>query len=171
MTPSALHRRASSAQRKRVKAGSAAEGILEQSHAAMARLGIAYVRKLPTPMRIVGKSPRGLIAVHDAKSGVDYMGHYHDGRAIYVEAKHISAWSFPMSRLEDHQLAELSRAQLDGCISVLVVAIGSRDLVALPYVVVRDYVLRARHGGRKSIAREELERYRVTGPNYLAGIV
>ena len=163
----AIHHRKSSVQSKRVKAGSAAESLVDRANAQLARLGIAYVRKLPTPMKIIGKTPRGLLAVHDAKSGVDYIGNTSQGIAVYAEAKHVSKWSFPLARLETHQLDELRRAQRDGCLAVLVIVIGVNDMVAINAAELEFFVARALHGGRKSISREELERYRVNGLDYL----
>ncbi len=147
--------RSSAAQSARASTGNRAEDIVGALHEACAAAGVAWVRKLPTPMRALGKGR----AVFTAKSGVDYMGHHADGRAVYVEAKKCDDDRFYLSKIPQHQRDELDLATSHGCIAVLVVILGvRRDVYAMPWWHARGLV---------RIDDEGSHAFRVRDPAYL----
>jgi penicillin-binding protein-related factor A (putative recombinase) len=151
----APRRRSSAAQSARASTGNRAEDVIGAMHEECARWGVAWVRKLPTPMRALGKDR----AVFTAKSGVDYMGHDASGRAVYVEAKKCAGNRFYLSAIPKHQREELNRATEHGCIAVLVVILGTqRAVYALPWWYVRDM---------KRVSAEDSSTFRVRDLAYL----
>lgn len=131
-TPPPKRRRSSADQSARARTGNRAEDIVEELHAVCSASSVAWIRKLPTPMRPLGRGR----AVFVAKSGVDYMGHHADGRAVYVEAKKCDDARFYLSKIPEHQSAELSIANAHGCIAVLLVILGG-DAFAVPWWLAR----------------------------------
>lgn len=167
----------SSQQRKRKRSGDETEDFVEELHEKCEERGIAFVRKLPTPIRVIRRVGGGKVLGHfEEKSGVDYVGHMLDGsgRGVFAEIKRCTSRSFPLSRIEDHQRAELDRAHDAGAVSVVVIVYGESlerpVLFAVPWPVVRDAILRdGSKRGDKSLSPGDLEPHRVpNGEVYLA---
>ncbi len=129
--------------RRNAKGGGIGEAVAERLHAECARQGVARMRKMPTPMKVIGRCVRGLIAVYSARSGVDYHGSLtSNGRAVYVEVKRCtSKKAFAMSEVEPHQRKELDYAWTTGAVAVLLVVFGPLDTpCAAPWRDVREMV-------------------------------
>jgi recombination protein U len=157
-------------QSARSASGARGEDVVASLNAQCLAAGIARVRKLPTPMRVVGRiDQRGqtrLLCVYSAKSGVDFVGvMLADGRAVAVEAKRCTDRRFPLARLEDHQRDELAAVHAAGGVAVVLVIHGpKRHAYALPWML----VARAVERGEKSLTVGAMEPYRVlAGTPYL----
>jgi penicillin-binding protein-related factor A (putative recombinase) len=154
-------------QRARKANGDATEALIERMHSAMLSLGIARMRKIPTPMRIVGgKAPR-FTAVFAKPSGVDFVGHTltSPSRPVYVEVKRVSAWRLPFSRIEPQQREELESVTRSNGIAIVLVVVDGRDVCAVPWHAIEA----AEADGMKSLDERELWACRVNGWDYLAG--
>jgi penicillin-binding protein-related factor A (putative recombinase) len=151
-------------QRARKRSGDETEEFVETLHQECLDRGIAFVRKLPTPFRVVRSLGKGkLLCVPEKKSGADYVGHMLDGsgRGVFAEVKRCTDRSFPLSRIEEHQREELDRAHEAGVVALVVIVYGPTlaraDLFPVPWNVVRDAI--ARDGSRrgdKSLSPEDL---------------
>ena len=162
-------RYAAATQAKRSHAGNATEGVVEAQHEAMARLGVAWLFKVPTPMRVIGKTSAGLVCCYVARSTVDFLGSMADGRAAFVEAKHLAsrtlasgafaAPSLSLSRVEPHQALALTRVSDAGGVAVLLLVVDQgRALFAVPWGAALD--------AGPTLRGAALERHRVK-PNAL----
>lgn len=162
----------SAEQRDRQARGESAEDFVANLHDACLTKGVAFVRKLPTPLRVCGRGAGGKVtAFFEKKSGVDYVGHMLDGsgRAVFLEVKALKTpGRFPLSRVEEHQRDELTRAGIAGAIALLLVVMGEgRDLTA--YALPWGEVFTRLEAGEKSLALEQLAPHRVLpGEAYLA---
>ena len=162
----------SAEQRERQERGESAEEFVADLHDACLAQGIAFVRKLPTPLRVCGTASGGkVLAFFEKKSGVDYVGHMLDGsgRAVFCEVKaQKQPGRFPLSQVKEHQREELTRAGIAGAVAVLVIVLGEgRDLTA--YAVPWGDVFMWIEAGAKSLTPAQLTPYRLRpGEAYLA---
>lgn len=151
-------------QRARKRSGDDTEALVEQLNEALRLRGIAYLRKIPTPFKEIGRCAKGIIVVPRKKSGVDYQGMLLDGsgNAVYVEAKRVTTRRFHLSRVEPHQKKELDLVLDHAGIAVLLLVYGPLKAVyAIPWVIAR--------GTTVSLGPEELAPYLVpTGSHYLS---
>ncbi|MFC0854385.1 Holliday junction resolvase RecU [Halalkalibacter oceani] len=122
--------------------------------------GIALINKRPTPVKVLkSRGTKITSGYYEEKSTVDYDGVY-KGRAIMFEAKSTKRPHFPLSMVTAHQVDYLDRAHRNGAIAFLLVELAvKRRVYYMPYQLLAYYLMRAKKGGRKSVAQEELEQY------------
>lgn len=111
--------------------------------------GIANIRKVSTPWKVIRNGTRIVNAFPDGKSTVDYMGDY-QGNSICFEAKSTeNKTSFPLSNFEKHQI-EFIRAWQG-----LSFALINFDTHNETYLISKTHLLQwwddQLTGGRKSI--------------------
>lgn len=111
----------SDAARKRVHSGERAEQIVAKLNDQCAEAGVAWIRKLPTPWKVIRQTRAGLLVAPVKKSGVDYMGHMRDGRAVYMEVKYVEGKYFDPKLIKPWQKDELDRAQASGAVALVVI--------------------------------------------------
>jgi penicillin-binding protein-related factor A (putative recombinase) len=117
-----------------VRSGAGAETTVAALHKECADVGVAWMRKVPTPFRVIRSVRGGVLAVPCEKAGVDYVGHMADGRAVYVEVKLVTGPTFLMSRVKPQQREELTRASSHGALAVLLLICKERPY-ALPWAM------------------------------------
>lgn len=118
-------KRRRSAKRSRA-VGDAWEAMLETQHARYRSLGLADVRKIPTPMKpITGLRPGNggrpvCTAVYQPREHIDFEGLLRGGRAVRVEGKATTdPGRVSLSLVKDHQAAALDLCdQLGGFAAV-----------------------------------------------------
>jgi hypothetical protein len=152
--------RASATQSLRSKAGNRAEDLAELLNAQCAAQGVAWLWRVPTPTRVVGKGKPGapLPMAFVKRATVDYLGVMRDGRGVAVEVKRLEGKRLNLGRIEPHQRACLDLVAAAGGVAVLLV-VTDAGAVALDWLAVR---------GLMSIGPGELERVTVRGEAYLA---
>lgn len=118
--------------------------------------GIAKVRKLPTPYRIVRRG-KAMQAIPAEKSGLDYIGVV-AGLAITFDCKETAGVSLPLANLHQHQIDEATEWESNGGVAFWLV-----DYTRLPgqvYRVPHAYMAErwrmAQIGGRKSIPQTDM---------------
>jgi recombination protein U len=132
----AVARRTSRNGRASQALGEAAEALVQRHLDACERAGVARVRKLPTPMRVVGRAKTGMLAIFTERAEPDYAGVLRGGRAVVCEAKYTAAPSLPLSRVAPHQRVALERAEALGALALLLVVFQGprgRELYAVPW--------------------------------------
>lgn len=130
MTAAELRAIAGKASRDR---GESLECQLDAYHRTLAAQGRAWVRRIPTPVKVLGKTSKDkrgrtyFPATFDGRQGVDFAGFDAKGRHIVIEAKVHSgtgAWDCGIDpdgsvgkggALGEHQWAELCAAGLAKC--------------------------------------------------------
>lgn len=161
--------RRSSADMSRVqRSGASGEAVAASLHMAERVLGVATVRKLPTPLRIIGTCSRGLICCPEERSTVDHFGHMKDGtgRAVVVESKTLREGRFNFkSMLKPHQRDALDEATEDGCVAALLIFYGPLLTThAIPWTRVRELI----DSGAKSMTETDIREWEVpSGHSYL----
>jgi penicillin-binding protein-related factor A (putative recombinase) len=123
--------------------GARAEELLDVYHQACELAGIATMRRVGTPLRVVGKPGAGaqVGAAFTKKSTVDYLGWTSTGRVIAIEVKSIQLAAddrqvFPLANLKEHQRQELERVLVAGGIAVVAIFVNGQ-LYVLPWAEVR----------------------------------
>ncbi len=149
--------------------GAEGEAFAESLHEHALALGIADVRKLPTPLRIIRPVHGGLLCVPQERSTVDYHGHMLDGtgRAVLVEAKRCRDARFNFkAQLKAHQRKALDDGERSGCVAALLVLYGpTAEPSAFPWFIVRAFI----EAGAKSLGPIDMAAYRVKpGTSYLS---
>lgn len=146
----ATKRRASAAQSRRSHNGNVGEEIVNALHLRCQLSGVAIVTKVASNLKVVGSLGKGLVkAAMVKKSVVDFLGYsLTSGRVVAVEAKHVAVtpaartpWapcSLSMSRVEDHQRADLDRVLKAGGVAVLLVVHGNLATYAVPWSEARE---------------------------------
>lgn len=167
----------SAAGRLRKKSGDHAERVVEAHLNNLARIGIAFLRKLPTPYRVVrslgGAEFKGCFT---EASPHDYFGYTSQGRFVAVEVKRISSpslknggWSairFDLDALPEHQRAALaSCCRCEGWAFVVVVAYQGLQhrLFAVPWARIAQAI----DDERASLSEVELAPFEVERGRWL----
>lgn len=87
------------------------EEIINYTNAQYERKGIASIRKVSTPWKVIRDGKRIVKAFPEGPSTVDYMGDW-KGKSICFEAKSTnSTSSIPFKNFEDHQIEFIRRWQ------------------------------------------------------------
>ena len=150
------------------RVGSEAEALVERHHREAADLGLAWITKRPTPVRVTSVRGGRVEGFFERSPGVDYAGVLRGGRAVFAEAKSCRAGSFALREIEPEQWDEMARASALGALCVLLVAwtpgtrkgealLGGRAsaLCAVPWSV----VVSARERGDSSLSARTLAEY------------
>ncbi|MGO0058617.1 Holliday junction resolvase RecU [Brevibacillus fluminis] len=140
--------------------GQAFEGLLNFTNKQYNNAGVALINKRPTPLKPIRQQGFHVLAAYDQKSTVDYDGIY-KGRAIFFEAKSTrEQTSFPLKNIERHQIEYLENAEKQGGICFFLIEFAvTQEVFFLPLATVRQYMLHAQSGGRKSIPKDDFEYY------------
>ena len=119
--------------------GEAFEAALDAYHAHLAARGIAWIRRVGTPVKVLGKTSqdaRGRTyfrAAFDGHQGCDFQGFTLDGRHIVLEAKsHAGPDAWDSGGISERQWAELVTAERAGCVSVILLRAWVETRVMLP---------------------------------------
>lgn len=137
--------------------GQAFEQLINTANKQYQNGGIALIHKREAPVNVRKKVGNRIVDAHYlGKSTVDYDGVY-EGKALYFEAKSTtSETSFAADNIKPHQLAHMEAAAAHGAICfVLVHFMAHRKTFYVSLSLLRQYIERARSGGRKSIAYKE----------------
>lgn len=106
--------------------GEKTEDALDAQHRVYAAQGLAYVVRLPTPMRVLGAVTRGQCrAVFERRSSVDYLGVVHTGRAVAVELKRRAGKRLAVDDVEPHQWHALAEVERMGGLALVVVVLDT----------------------------------------------
>lgn len=139
------------------KVGQAFENLIDITNMQYKNGSVALVHKRPTPIKPL--KTRGihiLSGVFEEKSTVDYDGTY-KGKSIYFEAKNTTNdTSFDLKNIKPHQFSHMQEAEKHGAICfTLVHFMGHHQTFYLSLSLLRQFMRRAKEGGRKSIAYKE----------------
>jgi penicillin-binding protein-related factor A (putative recombinase) len=128
---------------RRSKIGNVTEAIVEVHNVICERAGLAALRRVSTPMKVVGRAPKGVDAVFAKATTVDYLGWTMTttpARPVAVEVKHVeltpAGVRFPFDNLEPQQRIDLSSIHKLGGIAVLLVVCNAK-LYPVPWSVVQ----------------------------------
>lgn len=157
--------------------GKELESLIDESNAKYKQLGIADVRKIPTPTKIIKHMGSKFIGHTEKGEWVDYVGVCFN-RPIIFDAKQTATKSFPIANIQDHQLEVLESWHELGAKAFLVVMFTELDKhYRLNFELLRIYVNRSKDGGRKSIGIKEFEEFALElkkedgfGMHYLEGL-
>ena len=137
--------------------GKSLEDLIDKTNNTYKKLGIADVRKVPTPFKVLGRA--GTLSKGFFQSGewVDYVG-ISGGYTLVFDAKQTQQKSFPLANLHEHQYELLESWYEHGAKSFLIVHFATEDLYYyLPFEELKWAYDRMNEGGRKSIALKEFQ--------------
>lgn len=169
----------SALQSLRAKHGNETEAFVATLNEACARAGVAWLDKVPTNMRVVGRSGAMVRAVFAQKAIADFVGVLRGGRAVAVEVKRVEVTiskrshaplppSLSLSRVEPHQRDYLDRVDAAGGLALLLVVHGPLAAYAVPWAEARAVLA----NGGATLSGVFLETWRVrTGEAYLERFV
>lgn len=138
--------------RSHANRGAAFEQMIDMTNNQYRNKGVADIRKIPTPVKIMSNN-RGQVKGYTQKGElVDYFG-VTDGRAIAFDAKQTNErTSFPLKNVSEHQYELLRSWHQKGAQSFLIVSFAKLDeIYLLPFELLETYWEGAQKGGRKSI--------------------
>lgn len=134
------------------------ESEIERTNEEYRELGIALIKKRPTPTVFRGKK----LFFDRKKSTVDCEGVY-QSRSIQFEMKAIGdpdKKSMPIDMIEPHQYDHLIEASLHGAVCFLIVFMACTDKIyILPLERLKQAYRASEEGGRKSIPISEFEEH------------
>jgi len=139
--------------------GMSFEALIDYSNQIYEQIGRALITKRPTPVKILGRSPKGMVQGYLEKpSTVDYDGVF-QGRSINFEAKSTKELNrFDLKNIHDHQVQHLKKCHEHGGISFILVEFRAHNKTFLmQYETLAGYWSRKVRGGAKSISFEEFE--------------
>lgn len=136
--------------------GMSFERLVEYTNHCYRQKGMADVRKVATPVKVLRIS-KGRIrdGFFEKKSTVDFIGVSH-GRAIAFDAKSTrERIRFPLANIEPHQMDFLKSWQDQGANAFFLVEfVKHQEVYFLPYREAEKWWEEAGKGGRKSIPYE-----------------
>lgn len=137
--------------------GKGLEDLIDRTNEMYTYLGLADVKKVPTPMKITKRSGGMITGFVMNGEWVDYVGITH-GYVILFDAKETSLKNLPLSNIHLHQYELLSKWHMYGARAFLVVKfVKENRYFYLPYCELEKFWNRMLKGGRKSIALSEFE--------------
>lgn len=127
---------------------------------------LAVIHKKPTPIQIVKVDypKRSAAVIREAyfkqASTTDYNGIF-KGKYIDFDAKEtMNKTSFPLSNFHEHQIIHMEKCVAQGGICFTIVKfVKSREIYVLNSDKLFIFWNRMRSGGRKSIAKQEFEKF------------
>lgn len=139
--------------------GSTLENLLNKTNEKYRDMGLALIQKVPTPITPIkiDKEDRHItLAYFDQKSTVDYIGAV-QGIPVCFDAKECSTNTFPLQNIHEHQITFMEEFEKQGGISFLILYYSSRKIFYyLTFRKMKEFIDRAKAGGRKSFLFEEL---------------
>lgn len=141
--------------------GKKLEDLIDKTNKLYKKVGIADVRKVPTPIKIT-RHNKGMITGFPMNGEwVDYVG-ISTGRILVFDAKQTALKNLPLANIHDHQYELLESWYQYGADSFLIVHFTEENLYFyLPFEVLKWAYDRKNEGGRKSIALDEFHEYAV----------
>ncbi len=140
--------------------GSALEELVNRTNEQYAKMGLALIQKIPTPItpvRIDKEHRQITLAYFEQKSTVDYIGAV-QGIPVCFDAKECAADTFPLANVHPHQVQFMVDFEKQGGVSFLLIFFDHRDrLYYLRLERLLAFWERRERGGRKSFRIEELE--------------
>jgi len=140
--------------------GRATEDMLNLAHQSMAVRGIAWIRKIPTPIKVLRPLGAGkFLAVFSASAGADYVGTLEGGRAVVVEAKELKKGpSLPARRFTGAEVDHLTNTMEAGGLAIVFVRrVIDGSLWAIPWSEYSAILAT----GRKSMNLDKAPEFRV----------
>ena len=137
--------------------GKKLESIIDATNKQYMIDGVADVRKIPTPVKIISNKA-GRVSGHVEKgTWVDYSGVY-NGKAIIFDAKQTSGKSLPLANIHRQQYELLKSWNQKGAVAFLLVHFTEIDTYYyLGFETLRWAYERSESNGRKSISLKEFE--------------
>lgn len=127
------------------------EKIIDATNDFYSKIGLADVRKVPTPVKVLKYDKGRIIGFFTKGEWVDYVGIY-QGRTVVFDAKEVSVDRFDLKNLADHQYDLLKSWYQKGADAFLLIGFKKRkEIYKLPFQVLETYWEGAKQGGRKSI--------------------
>ena len=116
------------------------ESLVERTNIFYKKMGIALVKKVPTPTRNIGMDRNGMPRLVYAKGEwVDFIGSW-KGIPITFDTKETKTQSFPLANLHDHQFEFMKEWSQFGGKAFLIINFTTYDeYYMLPYEVLKDY--------------------------------
>ncbi|WP_366160248.1 Holliday junction resolvase RecU [Bacillus infantis] len=144
--------------------GMTLEDDINETNAFYLERGLAVIHKKPTPVQIVNVDypKRSAAVIKEAyfkqASTTDYNGLY-KGRYIDFEAKETkNGTSFPLKNFHAHQISHMRRIVAQGGICFVLLRFSeSEEIFFLEACSLFPFWERMENGGRKSIAKTEIE--------------
>ena len=133
------------------------EKLIDQTNDIYREMDIADIRKIPTPVKILGAS-KGMIRGHVMPSTwVDYSGIY-DFKCIIFDAKETKGKSWSLKNITDKQYSLLESFDKKGAIAFLIIHFSDEGkYYYLPFQSLEWAFKRQSEGGRKSISLSDCE--------------
>ena len=139
--------------------GMASERLLDRVNQQYLLKGIADIRKLPTPVKIMKVTGSKVEGIRIKGYLVDYLGVY-NGRAVAFDMKECADASFPLKNIESHQYDMLKNWHENGALCFLVVYMKRVDTYyRLPFEVLQESWQLRESGGRKSIQQKVFDEH------------
>lgn len=140
--------------------GKELEDIIDATNERYKKLGIADVRKVPTPIKITRYRAGSVTGYPYKGEWVDYVGTSRD-RILVFDAKQTKGKSLPLANIHEHQIELLESWHGYGAKSFLIVAFTEeKRYFYLPYESLKwAYDRMNNEDGRKSIALKEFEEH------------
>lgn len=137
--------------------GMGLERIIDMANTQYRNKGVADIRKIPTPVKIIS-NVKGKVSGHVTKGElVDYFG-VKDGRAIVFDAKETNiTTSFPLKNVHEHQFQILKSWHQKGAKAFLLISFTKRqyETYLLPFEMLEQAWKNYIGDGRKSIPYED----------------
>lgn len=139
--------------------GSTLEEWINRTNERYEECGLALIQKIPTPItpvRIDQEKRHITLAYFDQRSTVDYIGAV-QGIPVCFDAKECKTDTFPLQNVHEHQVVFMEKFERQEGVAFLIIYYSQRDtLYYMRYDELRRFWERAKNGGRKSIAYNEL---------------
>ena len=126
---------------------------------------LALIQKIPTPIKPINidKDSRHItLAYFDQKSTVDYIGVV-QGVPVCFDAKECNRNTFSMQNIHRHQYEFMKNFERQEGVAFIILYYTHLDeAYYIPFTDVEKFYLRAKNGGRKSFAYDEINKdYRI----------
>ena len=143
--------------------GSTLEELVNLTIARYREQNLALIQKIPTPITPVNIDPSTkhiTLAYFDQKSTIDYLGVV-QGVPVCFDAKEVHVDTFPMINVHEHQIEFMRDFEKQDGIAFFILYYAHKDeFYYMPFRDMLAFWERAKSGGRKSFAYEELDKTR-----------
>ena len=140
--------------------GSTLEDMVNRTNERLREKGLALIQKIPTPITPVkiDKEHRHItLAYFEKQSTVDYIGAI-QGIPVCFDAKECVADTFPLQKIQEHQVKFMEDFEKQGGISFLLIYYSAKNkLYYMRFAEILTFWNRSMEGGRKSFRFEELD--------------
>lgn len=133
------------------------ENVIDKANNKYRNVGVADVRKVPTPVKILNNTGNRITGHLEKATWVDYSGVF-KGKAIIFDAKETGITNLPLDSIHTHQYELLKSWHRKGAIAFLIVYFKLYDkYYLLTFETLRGAWKLRENGGRKSIAYKTFE--------------